>query len=299
MSTDGEPTATAAASATGQDGSTLVPNQLATLVPSFNPATDDLQDYVKKVQLLVRMWPDGKWTELATRLILGCQGSAFQKLQLQADQITANDKKSIQRIIEILGGQWGQIALEKKYEAAEKALFRCQQKSDESNDSYLARSDVLWQELINKQMKLEELQAYIVLRGANLGADDKKRVILDSENSADGRLTIDKVNNAVRMLGAGFFQEVTVGKKPTKLKTYDSTLLTEHADQDEYQQAFTVDHDDPLEEDMIEALVLEGDEDAALITDFEGAAADLLQGDEEHRRRTTPMLTRDVASTIR
>lgn len=95
--------------------------------------------------------------------------------------------------------------MERKYEAAERALFRCQQKGDETNDSYLARADVLWQEFINKSMTLEDLQAYITLRGPNLSADDKKRVIIDSGPSVDGKLAMPKVTAAVRMLGAGFF----------------------------------------------------------------------------------------------
>ena len=209
----------------GAPGTNLVPNQLASLVPTFDPAKDDLTDYTKKVQLLMNMWPDGKWTELATRLILGCSGSAFQKLQLKSADITQNDKKSIQQIIEVLGGQWGQIPLEKKYEAAERALFRCTQRQDETNDSFLARADVLWQELLNKEVKLEELQAYITLRGSNLSAEDKKRVVVDSQVSTDGRLTIPRVSAAIRMLGAGFFQEITAGRKSGKLKTYDATTM--------------------------------------------------------------------------
>ena len=144
----------------GSDGagtSTLVPNQLANLVPTFDPSKDEIVDYTKKVQLLMNMWPEGKWTELATRLILGCTGTAFQKLQLHSTELTNNDKKSIQRLIELLGGQWGQIPLERKYEAAEKALYRLSQKSDETNDSYLARADVAWQELKNKEIKLEDI----------------------------------------------------------------------------------------------------------------------------------------------
>lgn len=120
-------------------GSTLVPNQLAALVPTYDPSKDDLQVYCQKVELLTATWREGKYTELATRLILGRQGTAFMKLQLCRDEITKNDRKSIKRIIELLGGQWGAIPLEKKFEAAERALYRCQQKSDESNDSYLAR----------------------------------------------------------------------------------------------------------------------------------------------------------------
>ena len=134
---------TTSSSATG-DVAGLVPTQLAVLVPTFDPSRDDLTAYTKKVQLLTGMWPDGKWTELATRLILGCQGSAFLKLQLHQSEVTKNERKSVQRIIEILGGHWGQINLERQYEHVERALFRCQQKTDESADSYLARADTPW-----------------------------------------------------------------------------------------------------------------------------------------------------------
>ena len=111
------------ASAGGDGTANLVPNHLAALVPSFDPAKDDLVAYTQKVQLLVGMWPDQKWTELATRLILNCSGSAFMKLQLQHTELTKNEKKSIQRLIEVLGGHWGQINLEKQYEYAERALY--------------------------------------------------------------------------------------------------------------------------------------------------------------------------------
>ena len=262
----------------------LVPNQLASLVPTFDPSKDDLTDYTKKVQLLMNMWPDGKWTELATRLILGCTGSAFQKLQLKSDEITKNDKKSIQQIIELLGGQWGQIPLEKKYESAERALFRCSQRQDETNDSYLARADVLWQELLNKEIKLDELQAYITLRGSGLSAEDKKRVVIDSQVSTDGKLTLSRVSAAIHMLGAGFFHEITTGKKISRLKTYDAnTLMADQGDEeDETSQTYAAEAAAEVDEDeMVDTLVQEGDSDAILVAEFEAAASDLLQGDED------------------
>ena len=36
-----------------------VPNQLAILVPSFDPSKDDLQVYTQKVELLLTAWPPG------------------------------------------------------------------------------------------------------------------------------------------------------------------------------------------------------------------------------------------------
>lgn len=264
----------------GGTTNTLV-TQLSSLVPTYDPSKDDLQVYTQKVELLVSAWPESKYGELVTRLVLGCQGTAFQKLQLNRSSFAANDKKSVMKVIELLGGQWGQIPLEKKFEAAERALYRCQQRSDETNDSYLARADVLWQELLNKGMQIDELQAYITLRGANLNADDKKRVLIDSDINGSGKLTMTKVHSSVRMLGAGFFQEMTSGKRGTKLKTYDqAAMILEEVDVDDPAYAAMGD-DDPNEDELIDVLVADGDEDACLVAEFETAAQDLLQEDPE------------------
>ena len=70
-----------------------------------------------------------------------------------------NDKKGVQLLVTLLGGQWGKVNLEKKYDIVERALFRCIQKPDESNDSFLARCDIVWSELLAKQVKLDEIQS--------------------------------------------------------------------------------------------------------------------------------------------
>ena len=267
----------------GTEASQPISNQLASLVPTFDPSKDDLQVYSQKVSLLLDAWPVGRYTELATRLILNCSGSAFKKLQLHQSEITVNEKKSIQRIVELLGGHWGQIDLEQKYEHAERALYRCQQKNDESADSYLARADIMWTELNNRSLKLGDLQAYVTLRGSTLTAEDKKRVLVDADVTDGGSLTIKRVGASIRMLGAGFFQEMTQGKRNVKLKTYDQTaLVADTPESEEYPENFTFATDNPEEDEQwVDVLAQEGDEDAALVSDFESAAADLLQSDEE------------------
>ena len=84
------------------------------------------------------------------------------------------------------------------------------------------------------------------------------------------------------MLGAGFFQEMTSGKKVSKLKTYDQTaLMTDDIDeveQDQYAMAADALDDD---DQTVEILAQEGDDDASLVMDFEAAATELLQNDEE------------------
>ena len=275
-----------AAAPTSEGGGTFVQSQLAALVPSFDPAKDDLTVYTQKVSLLLSAWPEGKYNELATRLILGCSGSAFNKLQIHASEITQNDRKSIQRIVELLGGHWGQINLERQYEYVERALYRCAQKSDESADSYLARADNMWTELLSKSIDLKAIQAYVTLRGSLLSSDDKKRVILDSDGAGSGTLSTTKVQAAIRMLGANFFQDMT-GARRGRGKTYDqATLIADNQDMDENSTALNVNTEEYIvDEDHLEVLfqdsLHEGDEDAALIQDFEAAATDLVQSDED------------------
>ena len=164
------------------------------------------------------------------------------KLQLQQATLTRKEKKSIQRIVEVLGGHWGQINLEKQYEYAERAIFRCAQKADETSDSYLARADVMWSQLIAKDVKIEDLQPYITLRGSQLSADDKKRVLLDVDASGTGKLSNEKVNAAIRMLGAGFFHDAT-GSKKSRGKVYDqSVLVAEGTDFDDSSTTLVLSH---------------------------------------------------------
>ena len=272
-----------AGSASTAQGATseLVPNQLALLVPSFDPSKDSLEIWTQKVELLVSAWPPSKLSELATRLILNTTGSAFQKLQLHKDELVKNDPKAIKLLVSYLGGQWGKVPLEQRFDAAEKALFRCVQRQDESNDSYLARADVLWSELLAKNMSLAELRAYIVLRGSLLPSEDKKRVLVESGAEVDSSLSLDRVSRAIRMLGAGFFQDYA-GMRRQKLKTYDHQVLM--ADDDDLPESgvhHTVDDDGMDEQSFFEHLAQEGDSDALLISEYEAAMSDTLQDDPE------------------
>ena len=288
----------------GSDGSvgteqatTGISSQLAFLVPTFEPSKDDMQVYQQKVQLVFSVWPPSKISELITRLILNTTGSAFAKLQLHQEELCVNDEKGIKLFIELLGGHWGQIGLERRYADAEKALFQCSQQGDETHDSYLARADILWTRLLSQKMKLEDLQAYVTLRGSQLSAEEKKRVIIDSDNSLEGKLAMSKVRESVRMLGASFFQEMTgVNKKTQKAKVYDQSAMVledseNHPENEDFAQV--THHEDWAEDDFIDGLVHEGDEDAVFVTDFETAATDVIQSDKIWHQPTLHMLRRE------
>ena len=59
--------------ASGGERDSFVPKELASLVSSFDPATDNVEIWTSKVELLVTTWPQSKLSELATRLILNCK----------------------------------------------------------------------------------------------------------------------------------------------------------------------------------------------------------------------------------
>ena len=274
------PPQTASSAATG-DGGATISNQLAMLVPGMEPGVDDVQVWTGKVELLLATWPKDKLNELAMRLILNCKGSLFMKLQLHKDEIMTGDTKGVKRLVELVGGSWGQIPLEQKFEIVEKALFKCVQKADETLDSFLSRCDVVWSDLLIRKVKLEELQAYILLRGSRLSPDDRKRVIVEAGAESGGVLEMKKVTAAVRMLGSGFFNELTGNKRDRSQKVYDqNAFLTEEIGEQDSDALLASTHDE-VDEEMIEILAAENDEDANLIVQFEDAVMDTLQSDVE------------------
>ena len=80
-------------------GGGSVSNQLAMLVPTFDPAVDNVDIWSSKVNLLLEAWPETKIVELATRLILNTKGSAYQKLRLHQKDLLVNDRKGIQKLV--------------------------------------------------------------------------------------------------------------------------------------------------------------------------------------------------------
>ena len=136
-----------------------------------------------------------------------------------------NDPKSVTKLIDLLGGQWGRIGLEQQYQDIENALYHTTQKADESHDSFLARAEVLRSKALARKLSIADLQAFVMLRGLLLSPDEKKRVILDAEQSLEGKLTVPRVREAIRLLS------MTGQKTTAKTKVYDAaTMHVEHQD---------------------------------------------------------------------
>ena len=72
---------------------------------------------------------------------------------------------------------------------------------------------MVWTELETKGIGLAEIRSYILLRGSRLSSEDKKRVLVESGAEGNGALKLQKAVAAIRMLGSGFFQELTGAKR--------------------------------------------------------------------------------------
>ncbi|CAE7571351.1 GIP, partial [Symbiodinium necroappetens] len=174
-----------------------------TAIPRFIPGTTDVTEYAKKLQFLAAMWPKESIALLAPRAALLCEGTAFKKVSsLPADKLKSSDDSGVRLLVTTLGGAWGRSEVELKYDVFEKAIFGTIQKSDESNDSYLARHDVHFEELLAQGVSFEEIRAYILLRQSALSAEDRKKIVVEMSGDA-GNEDSERAYNASAAPGAG------------------------------------------------------------------------------------------------
>ena len=137
-------------------------------VPKFTPGTTNVEEYVQRLRFLKELWPPEHLHHLAPRAALLVEGSAFQKVsRIAPEKLRSED--GIKLLAMTLGGSWGKTQTEEKYFYVEQAMFQVQQKQDESNDSYLARHDSFFEELLSRKVTMEEIRAYVLLP-SSLGA---------------------------------------------------------------------------------------------------------------------------------
>jgi hypothetical protein len=228
-------------------------------IPKFVPGETDVQVYSRKLEFLRALWPKEQLEHLGPRAALLVQGIAFQKIS-RLDPQKLREPDGVSYLVQALGGQWGRLASEEKLNYFERALYLVHQKPDESHDSYLARHDAAFEDLISQKVSLEEVRAYILLRQSLLTPDERKRIIMEK----GGNLNYDDARQQIRLLGSRFFQELQSGSggRASKLKTYDINHVDEET-------ALWHDDEDEDEDTFIHTLAENGDEDACFVADFE------------------------------
>ena len=218
---------------------------------------------------------------MSPRAALQCKGSAFQKVvRLYPEKLKVSSVEGVKLLVTTLGGVWGKTTLEDRFEKFERAMFGLSQKSDESNESYVARHDIVFEDLVTQGITFQDVRAYVLLRNSALSAEDKKRVLVESK----GELKYDAVTTAIKMLGAKFFQDVQGQTKQYRNKTYDVNHVQESEEEsggnDDGYYSFVAESSE-LPDSVIDHLLSEGDEDALVVQQFEDALIEAVQNDGE------------------
>ena len=193
------------------------------------------------------------------------------------------NQSGIQLLVEAIGESWGATELEERYEFFEKALYGTIQRNDESHDSYLSRMEFNFVELLSRGTKLEEVQAYVLLRQSLLAPDDKKKILLEHP----GELKYEPVVKSFRLLGSKFFSELQGSRQSAKTKVYDVNLSEQtegdfgrQSDEHSTERAFSVlteDVEPELDAEFMEVMLAAEDQDALLVSSFEQELEDFLQ----------------------
>ena len=194
-----------------------------------------------------------------------------------------NDKSGVALLVDAIGGSWGATELEERYEYFEKALYGTVQRADESHDSYLSRMESNFIELLSRGTKLEEVQAYVLLRQSLLPPDDKKKVLLEHP----GELKYDPVVRSFRLLGSKFFSDLQGSRQNAKTKVYDVNLAEpsesdwnrshEDASSERAFVALTEDHDADFDQEFLDIMIASEDQDALTVHNFEQELEEFLQ----------------------
>ena len=245
------------------------------LIPRFVPGTTNVDEYVKRLQFLKEMWPEEHLQLLGPRAALLVEGAAFQKVSgISPEKLKSPDGVNI--LAEQLGGSWGRLQVEDKFHYFEQAILQTQQKHDETNDSYIARHDAQFEELLSRKVGLEEVRVYVLLRHSQLAPEDKKRVIIESK----GDLKYAETIKAIRLLGSRFFGDLQSksGSQAGASKGPDRTVDLSMAEAESTEDIHMAAQEDEIDEDEVFAFFFEQcDEDALYIAEFEDGIIEAVQ----------------------
>ena len=163
------------------------------LLPSFDPSVDDPRENSDKVKFLFSICPAKDKAMLAPRLALLMKGTAWAQIK-SIDGAKLSDPEGGVKLLLSTVAAWEDSAELQTYEKFERALYKVQQKQDESVFSYVNRMNVAFAEI--PDVTIQEIKAFIMLRQSFLNAEDRKRVLA----MTGGTLQAKKVEDAMRQL---------------------------------------------------------------------------------------------------
>ena len=247
-------------------------NNLWGMLPSFDPAVDDVREYTQKVKFIHGICPSGQRAMLAPRLAMLCKGTAWNQVRTLSSEKLTNAETGVQTLLEALAS-WEETDEMVTFEKFERALYRTTQKSDESTMSFTNRLTVAFDDL--GDVKIHDFKAFILLRQSNLNTEDKKKIL----TMTGGKMEAKLIDQSMRSLAT----RVLTGINEPKKKVYPTNFIEEesHDPTDAFEPAWTassyVAEEEPDDFEVIEILANQGDADALTIQTFESDLEDLFQ----------------------
>ena len=246
-------------------------SHLWSLLPSFDPSTDEIKEYVEKVRFLQGICPQADKGMLAPRLSMLCRGTAWQQVRNIPAGTLTDPKKGVDALLAALSS-WEEISEMQTYEKFEKALFKVSQKSDEAVNSYVNRLQVAFSDLDDK-MTVKDVQAFLLLRQSALSIEDKKKVL----TMVNGPLTLKGVEKAMRALST----KILVGAVEKK-KIYPANYVEPEIPEGDPapSSAFMTSswtEDEECDQETINYMANMGDNDATTIQEFERDLEEAMQ----------------------
>ena len=229
------------------------------LLPGFDPSIDDPREYADKIRFLHSICPVKDRSMLAPRLALLMKGTAWAQVKALDGEKLSDPNGGIKLLLSAVA-DWEDSAELQTYEKFERALYKVTQKTDESVFSYVNRMNVAFAEI--KNVTIQEIKAFIMLRQSGLNGEDKKRVLA----MCAGELKAKKVEDSMRQLAPRILVGAS-GSEPKK-KVYPVNFVDDEEEMT-IPTYFTED-DNQIDDEMgLQVLMEQGDEDALMITEFE------------------------------
>ena len=274
-----EATAAAANGAPAQEGG--FQNAPWNLLTPFDPHTEDVDEWAKKMMRIFTIWPKAHAPQFAVRLSFMLKGTAYEKAQLiPVEELATEDAKGLKKLITAIGGNWASSEEEKIIDLFEKAIYSTRQQADEQNLSYMDRVDVNFAKLLAKEVTIDQLQAYVTLRQSALSREKKEKLVYDLR----GKIDMDALKDLFKGLNVKFGE---LNREQQKLKIYPVNFVEAEMETpasggaaSSEQFGFVmdqVDEDSEVEGELLQILVAEGNTDAVMVQNFEAELVDFFQ----------------------
>ena len=191
---------------------------------------------------------------LGPRFAMLMKGTAWGQVKSLGPTKLADPDHGVDLLLQAIS-KWDDTEELQPYDRFEKAIYRVSQKTDETSMSYINRLEVAFHEM--GTVTVEDVKAFIILRQSCLTAEDKKKILVMTQ----GELSEKKVSQAMRQLST----KVLTGSTEVRKKHYPANYVEDEEDEVHH----TVEDEAWDEESAVQYLLETGDEDAAMVAEFE------------------------------